>query len=294
MAIGTGYVTALGTVVVSALAIGAAVGTHSLVRDTAVEAAATPGVTVAMSDDFCGAMREVETLAGAIEYPSPDLDAVGSGREAAALESLHAQGQGLLDSAEPLAALLTRAAELADEPKVAAALTAYADSTRSSFTETGQKALDATSIDRYVGDLLASLPGDAMNGPAPDVDPSVLLIDEYGREKCGFSIVKGGRAPDIATAKADATTLGTAMKAYYADWNPGDPPPVVTVENDAYYLLGQKVGEAPKYTRIPDQYAKGPTDWCISVAIVGSAIETYSFSSESGLSEGTCQARIPG
>ncbi|MCJ7827469.1 MAG: hypothetical protein MUP36_04455, partial [Demequinaceae bacterium] len=126
----------------------------------------------------------------------------------------------------------------------------------------------------------------AVIGEADAVEPIVL---DYVLQTCGIDLSASsdsGTIEDIL--KADVSTLGTEMAAYYVDWSPGNPQPVITISENEYYLNGVPVGAQSTGVALTDQYALGPADWCVEVTADGNPGEVYSYSAMHGLQPKSC------
>jgi hypothetical protein len=317
MSIGESYVAALGTVVVTALAIGAAVGTHALVGDTTVDAGATPGVTTSISpaDDFCGLMGQLMALGIDGKAPFDDTTSTvstGGTDDAAALEALHADGQKLIDSSAKVSALETRAATVVADPAIA---TAFGDSAKLfdyAGSVFGPMERDATST----GAFFSAAMGAAFDPKAAAIttagDTANATITAYVQTTCGIDLggtptsasptpsltsgtfTFGGDESDPATAaQTDATAIGEKLTAMFAEWSTGDPLPTVDFSGGMFTVDSGSgsmsvFSASSSNSAIADEFINGPTDWCVSVEVTGSPSATYNYSAAFGLTEGTC------
>jgi hypothetical protein len=190
MAIGDNYVTALGTVVVTALAIGAAVGTHALVGDTTVDAGATPGSAPAasevLSDDICGLMAQL--VAGTSE-PWPELDPTAPD-DADMVVALHAYGAFTIQRAQFLQAVYHHAIGVVSDPELAQAF-----ETLATVEEVGEKLgrikLDATSAQAEYKAIGAFRMSGAEKAALADAVDAYAIRDALLTDECGLDLSEG-------------------------------------------------------------------------------------------------------
>lgn len=308
MAIGEGYETVLGTVVVAALAIGAAVGAHAFVGDTAVDTGATPGVTtsIAMSDDFCTLMGEMVAYMGASEdaYVTATLTVLGSVDEATEVDAMHAWGEIALEYWNGFREYERHAAEVVTDPTIARAFDSSLAGIEIEGVRPAQVAIDALQPDGF----LERLDGDDISAS----DQVIVLearsaneaISAYVLSECDVEL-GGGSSPGSAesSAKTDAITLGQEISVAFVDWNEGDPLPQVSVADGMFGVTVTSVSDGGTSTgttsfsaassdpAIIEQVITSPMDWCVSVADnAATPPTTFRYSATGGVEEGTCAA----
>lgn len=316
MAMSSGTLTVLGTTIVSALAVGVAVGAHALVG--------TPhsgvGADLVMSDDFCTLMGQ--TLTFGIDGAAPLADFAStidatSDNEVVALAILHAQGKQMIDAAGPLAEIERHAAEIVTNPELSAAFEASAKALDLQAEVFGPLARDAESTERFLARVDAAAAKPETEAVSAAGDEANALIIAYVGAECGISLdgkavattkptlaavtptpgVTNSASPDSsqaeAAAKADVTQIGEALTTMFAEWSEGDPLPTLDLV-DGFYSVDNGNGSwsgfsaASSDSAIAEQFIVGPNDWCVSVTVFGTRSVTYNYSSLFGLLEGTC------
>lgn len=317
MAIGEGYVTVLGTVVVAALAIGAAVGAHSLVGDTGVDTGATPGVTVAMSDDFCTVMGDLNTYYAAKSPESGVLSGtidLGATEDPAVLDALHQEADATLEITAAMAVYMAHGAEVVAVPAVAEALRTQSAFTKAQGETIAKLSREATSVEGFMSAVFAAAFDPTAKPTAGEADAAGGAIADYVTTECAIdlSAVLGTEASGDAptgsgdssdAAKTDATTLGMDITNAFVGWNDGDPLPQVSLSDGTFGVATTSTSDggttvstssfnaASSDPAIIDQVITGPLDWCVSVADNGATPPTtYRYSAMGGVEEGTCAA----
>jgi hypothetical protein len=89
----------------------------------------------------------------------------------------------------------------------------------------------------------------------------------------------------------DAAALGVQVALYFVGWREGDPLPVVTIQNGAYFVDDVNAGTVSEEVELADQAIVRWDDWCVAVTYTGDPPSTYRYSSsEAAVKEGTCAA----
>lgn len=295
MATGSAALTVLGTTIVAALAVGAAVGAHALVGEPTVEPSTTPIPTVSASaaPDFCDAMGEILALSEESLAEQAALDASVDPDAAPTLDAIHESGQRTLDYVAEYADILTRGAELAPDPDVAEALSTYASFTTNQGAEFGQIAVDAASVDEYFSALIATATDSVGQQAAEAASEAAPVIVGAAQSECGLDLAVAMGTADAEggpdSARLDAAVLGVQVSLYFLGWLDGDPLPVVTIRDGSYFIDDVNAGTVSDGVELADQAIVGWDDWCVAVTYTGDPPSTYRYSvSEAGVEEGTC------
>ncbi len=307
MAIGEGYVAALGTVVVAALAIGAAVGTHSLVGDTTLAASpsASPSVTVTAtvtaSDQVCQLMTE---LVAYFDEKTPELGLftgtldLSAADDPATLDALHASGQAMLDYVSTFVEHQNQAAVLITDPALAEAFRSAATYMTSQGDAVASVALGAASVDAFTTAAVESMFTSDYKATAATGWLAGDAITEYVQTECGVDLTAAlgsdGTPAGERIAKADVATIGVGFAFSFIGWNSGDPLPSVSTRKDSYYLGETNIGPVTDGIEIADQYATAWDHWCAAVTYTGEPSVTFRYSYANGVEEGTCAALAAG
>ncbi len=316
MAMSSGTLTVLGTTVVAVLAVGAAVGVHTLVGTPDGGASAN----IAMSDDFCTLMSQMMDYGvngGAPLADSTSATDMTGDNEAVVLAVLHAEGKQIIAAAGPLAAIERHAAEIVTSPGLSSAFEASAKSLDLAAASFGVLARDAESVDGFLAQVTAATsdPEAAAVGAAGDEANGIIVA--YVGVECGISLdgtavtmakpetsttaptpgatdsLASDTTDSAAAAMADALQIGEILAGMFAEWSEGDPLPTVDLV-DGFYSVDSGAGSWSGFSAsssaaaIADEFIYGPTDWCVSITVTRSPPATYSFSAQYGLAEGIC------
>jgi hypothetical protein len=148
---------------------------------------------------------------------------------------------------------------------------------------------DADSYLGYTTDLMANLDRFADLGASLSVT-NTFILDDYIETTCPGFIEELTADPGIEAdtrAKDDAITLGTEISWYYVEYT--EPDPVITIEDGAYYLLGEYIGDVSEGNRITDQYYEVYPDWCVEITNDDGNLKVFSYSGQRGLDTGPCR-----
>lgn len=305
----------VGSLGAATLAFGLAMGGHAVLGSeepgrfspVPTSSGSTPGPSpstsaspIAMSDDFCTLMDETAAYINELEESSAgddlfmDLSDESKWDDPALLDAVHELGQAQLDSIEPLNGYFLHAAELVEDPEVREAFETFARVYETQMETLGQMAIDATSVAAYMTAIFATLDDPELNSLEGESNAAGAIVNQYVIDTCGRDILGGGSdtgtvadTQDTAV-KADVSMLGREIVTYYVGWNEGDPQPVVTVVGGEYVLNGTSVGYQSVGVDLTDQFANGPTDWCVEVTSTSEGGPTYIYTPALGLWKGTC------
>ncbi|MBN2176561.1 MAG: hypothetical protein JW722_02780 [Demequinaceae bacterium] len=298
MALRDGTAAALSAVVVAGIAVSLGLGMHAILPAVETSPSASPtspsGTT---TNEFCDLMGNLHTALGQMDQAMQASILILDGGETVdpeVLDALHASGQAIIDYTEIVSGYLLDAVDLVVDQEARTAFAAYARVNDELGEVFGNLAIEAESIADY-GIAFQEVATDpeftAVISEADAVEPIVL---EYVFQTCGIDLSASSDSGTIGDVlKADVSTLGTAMAAYYVDWTPGSPQPVITVADGQYYRNGVLVGAQSTGVALTDQYALGPADWCVQVTADGNPGEVYSYSAMHGLRSETCAALQP-
>jgi hypothetical protein len=315
MAVGGGTFVVLGTTVVAVLAVGAAVGADAF-AGTPDE---TPGVAIAMSDDFCTLMHDLDALLA--ERDDADLALAPSGAsDAVDLEDLHAWGQAVLEFTSTAAAYERHAAEIVDDVSLAGSFKTDADGLEHTGTLFGHSAVDATSVEDFTAALLTYASDPDEQDLSYRLRAAEQSIAYAVSDECGFLLplndaIASGKAigvdghelsDPVQAAQIDAAQLGQALGDAFADWQEGNPLPFVTLADGIYtveaptnapgelHAITSAFGSSSPNAVIEDQFINGPIDWCVAITVAGDTTATYRYSATGGPEKGTCAAFAAG
>ncbi len=292
MAMGSGTLTVLGTTVVAALAVGAAVGVHALVGDPTAEplAGAASETSAVSGDAFCELIGEMTALGDERDAASKAAEASlpAGASEAEYLDALHAEGEAQLAFVDARVSYLERAADLVSDPAVAEAFAVSSRTAQLLDAKTATLERDVESVAAYLAALAAMEADPELATAQAERDAANAVVAAYLVETCGP--ISDTDDSVVTAAKADAMTLGMQLTAFFVVWLEGEPLPEVRVADGSYYVAGIEVGEVSEGFEIADQSIRGPSDWCVSVTSPGHDGATYNFSARLGVTEGTCAA----
>jgi hypothetical protein len=215
-----------------------------------------------------------------------------AGSDPALLDAIHAQGRATLDAVGTITAYLLHAAELATDPDAVVAFETLARVYEAQVAEFGPMALEAESVEAYLTALFSASADPELNALMSEGDVAAPIAEQYVFETCGRDILGDTPTAEVA-AKTDVSLLGKEFATYYVDWDEGDPQPEVTVSGDEYYLNGVFIGAQTPGIALTDQYANGPTDWCVEVTSEDDPAEVYTYTAQAGLGQGTCYSLLP-
>ncbi len=313
-----GFLTALGTVLVTAAGVGLALGAHALfggaVADPEPSVSVSASPTVEARSDFCAVIDDM-----AVAVKDDPLFSMENGTEpdptptesAAIMQAIHEQGQAIIDFTKKYADYETQASEIVNDPDVAAAFMSDAEAMTAMGDKFGQALLGAKSEEDFLGAffLMGTDPEYAVWGEQSDA--AQKIIGPYVLDECGVDLValQNGTSGDTETtlpvtaAKADASTLGMEIATFFVDWSEGDALPEISVQSGTYYLSttetkgtattfsSSSIGQVSDGVDLVDQEINSPVDWCVSVAAAGSADATYRYTATGGMEPGTCADR---
>ncbi len=179
----------LGTVVVAALAVGAAVGVDALLED-AHASGRTPGSAPAasevLSDDICGLMAQL--VAGTSE-PWPELDPTAPD-DADMVVALHANGAFAIQRSQFLQSVYNHAAGVVSDPELAQAF-----ETMVTVEEVGEKLgriqLEATSARAELEAIGALRMSGAEKAAFADAIDAYAIRDALITDECGLEWSEG-------------------------------------------------------------------------------------------------------
>ena len=318
MYLSDGALTAVGTAVVSALAVGAAIGLHTIAGDpvapvpvasgSPASTSPSPTSNAAMSDDFCTLMGQVQTFADETNQANATMfgDNAASGDEQAQLDTIHAAGQEMLDATSTYVPYFRHAAEIVDDASTAAAFTEFADAVEVILPKFGQMAVDATDAESFGQGMFGLIFDPDVVAASAKSESASGVIDAYVSATCAIDLGLSGSGEDSTStstsksAETDAQGLGEALAAAFTSWNGGDPLPQVSLSDGTFKITTQSVtanGTATGYSTfsasssdvaIADLEINGPTDWCVSVSSGGDQPDFYRYSADYGLEPGTC------
>jgi len=304
--------TVFGSIVVVALAIGAAIGAHSLVGEP--ETSPGNGTNVAeMSDDFCTLMDDLATYLadrGSLLSDQSVMDPTSQGGDGD-VSAIHAFGQSILDYTATIVAYERHAAEIVDDASLAEAFTTDADAIEHQGELFGNAAVNATTAEDFVTELLTASFDPSEQDLAARAADAEATITAAASADCGVDLVfdsssgtdanidLDGTSPSdpAQAAQKDATSIGQILDTAFGEWQGGDPLPTVDLV-DGYYSITASTAEGSTSTSsfaasspdaaIADQVINGPIDWCVAVTVTGDTSATYRNSATNGVEEGTC------
>ncbi len=306
MATGSAALTVLGTTIVAALAVGAAVGVHSLVGDPDDG----PGTDIAMSDDFCTLMDEMMTFADeksdAVTIASVQL--YGINGEPASLDDIHAWGETILELAVGAESYMRHAAEVVSDPIIAQAFETSADDIEIELERPARAAIDAVAADTYQDGMSWEDMSAEDQAILAEADSAEEAISAYVLSECGIDLSGGSSTSGVeASVKTDVSTLGKEIATAFVYWSEGDPLPEVSLSDGEYGVATSSVidggtsvstihfSSESSDPAIVEQAIVSSVDWCVSVTDNAAASPTtYSYSAQLGLMEGTCAALAGG
>lgn len=323
MALSDGFETVVGTTLVTALAVAGALGAHALVGDTVVDGSpsASPSETapVAMSDDFCTVMGDLNTYFAA---KSPESDVLsgtidfGAAEDPAVLEALHQQADATLEITSAMAGYLGHGAEVVADATVADALRTQSAFTKAQGETIAKLSREATSVEGFMSAVFAASFDPAAKPTAGEADAAGGTIADYVTTSCSIDVSAAlwmdgsGDSSDASGdssdgAKSDASTLGMEIATAFVDWKEGDPLPQVSLADGMFGVATTSTSDGGTSVStssfsaessdpaIIDQSITGPLDWCVSVTDnAATPPVTYRYSATGGVEEGTCAALV--
>lgn len=298
MRISDGAASILSAVVVTGLAAGLGLGAHILLEEAGPVDEPPPGSSagpMATDGDLCDVMEGMLAFTKGFNASQASSNALLNGDvsdDEAFIEALHSIGQAIIDGTRQVAGYFSQAADLVAEPEVAEAFDTVAYAQEELGRVQGEIVLGIESLDEYWALAMEPEEDDSeVSSLLEEGEAAVLIVQPYVYEACGINILSVGA--DIGTSlKADASTLGREVMAYFVDWDESESP-VITEDEDYYFLDGVRIGPRSLGVSLFEQQYNDAADWCVSVTSTDGTGIVYHYSAQFGLAEGACSSLQP-